>query len=100
MLRAQDAPTERIAAHVIAVPPAKDSTAVDVLATAAQAAATRGAPEMAAVYLRRALAEPPVAERRAGLLHALGLAEMANREPDATEHPLPRCSSRFPASAP
>ena len=88
MLRAQDAPPERIAAHVLAVPAAKDPAAVDVLAAAAQAAAARGAPEMAAVYLRRALAEPPVAERRAGLLHALGLAEMANREPDATEHLL------------
>ena len=88
MLRAQDAPTERIAAHVLAVPAANDPAAVDALATAAQAAAGRGAPEMAAVYLRRALAEPPVAERRADVLHALGLAEMANREPDATDHLL------------
>ena len=42
---------------------------------AARTAARRGAPESAAVLLRRALAEPPPAAERPGLLLELGVAE-------------------------
>ncbi len=55
--------------------PASDSWVVERLVDAARAAARSGAPESAAVFLRRALEEPPSAADRPGLLLELGMAE-------------------------
>ena len=46
----------------------------------------RGAPEIAASYVRRALAEPPATGERAALLFLLGTAEWRAGQPDAIAH--------------
>jgi DNA-binding CsgD family transcriptional regulator len=76
----------RIAEHLLGTVPAADDWVVAQLQTAAREAAARGAPESAAVYLRRALTEPPPAEVEAGLLLELGLAEYSAGEPDWHDH--------------
>jgi DNA-binding CsgD family transcriptional regulator len=66
---------ERAAEHLLATEPAGDPSIARRLVDAARTAARRGAPESAAVLLRRALAEPPPAAQRPGLLLELGIAE-------------------------
>jgi class 3 adenylate cyclase/DNA-binding CsgD family transcriptional regulator len=77
---------ERVAAHVDLVPPARDPFVVDTLRTAGDRAIVRGAPEAAARYLRRALAEPPDEEFRVDTLLELGLAEQRVDIAAAAEH--------------
>ena len=55
---------ERAAEHLLATEPAGDASIARRLVDAARTAARRGAPESAAVLLRRALAEPPPAAER------------------------------------
>src|SRR5262249_18302538 len=55
--------------------PAGDSWVVDQLVGAARSAVASGAPEPAAVFLRRALAEPPAADEQSEVLVSLGVAE-------------------------
>ncbi|MEA2439835.1 MAG: hypothetical protein QOH76_1259 [Thermoleophilaceae bacterium] len=69
----------RIALHLLAGTPREDSWAVEVLRRAAEAALARGAPDIAATYLRRALAEPPAAADRPRVLFELGRAHLAAR---------------------
>jgi DNA-binding CsgD family transcriptional regulator len=76
----------RIAEHLLGTVPAGDDWVVAQLQTAAREAAARGAPESAAVYLRRALAEPPAPEIEAGLLLELGLAGYNAGQPDWHDH--------------
>lgn len=76
----------RIAAHLLACAPVGDPWVVERLTAAAHEAMEHGAPEIAAAYLRRALAEPPPPADRAGLLSALGTAEWRAEEPDAITH--------------
>ena len=66
---------EHAAEHLLATEPAGDRAIARRLVDAARTAARRGAPESAAVLLRRALAEPPPAAERPGLLLELGVAE-------------------------
>ena len=66
---------ERVVEHLLAADPMGDPWVVDRLREAAGRAAVTGASESAAVYLRRALAEPPGDAQRAGVLVELGLAE-------------------------
>jgi tetratricopeptide (TPR) repeat protein len=66
---------ERVAAHLLLVPPAADPEVVVTLREAAQHAGARGASDSAVAYLRRALAEPPPDTERADLLLELGSAE-------------------------
>jgi len=77
---------ERIAAHLAAAQPAGDAWAVESLATAARTALARGAPAVAAGFLRRALDEPPPPQSRANLLMELGRAEAAAGDPAAPGH--------------
>jgi DNA-binding CsgD family transcriptional regulator len=87
LLAAEDAPPERIAAHLLATEPHGDAWVAERLIAAGGAAAARAAPEAAVRFLRRALAEPPPPERRAALLLELGAAEVAAFElPAAEEH--------------
>jgi DNA-binding CsgD family transcriptional regulator/tetratricopeptide (TPR) repeat protein len=79
------AEAERVAAHLLLTPPAADSATVEVLREAANRAASRGAPDNAVAYLRRALAEPPSIER-ADLLLELGSAEGLVNGDAAVEH--------------
>src|SRR5262249_6650645 len=65
---------ERVALHLVRSEPAGSARVVDLLRAAATAASGRGAPGMAADYLRRALAEPPRPAARPAILLELGLA--------------------------
>jgi len=77
---------DRVAAHLLGTGPTGDMWAAERLAAAARDAADRGAPEVAASYLQRALAEPPAPAERPALLLRLGLAEWDAGEPDAIVH--------------
>ncbi|MGZ6669549.1 MAG: LuxR C-terminal-related transcriptional regulator [Solirubrobacteraceae bacterium] len=81
-----DGALARIAAHLLACGPAADPWVVRRLADAAREALEQGAPEIAASYARRALAEPSAEADRAALLLSLGIAEWRARQPDAIAH--------------
>ena len=72
--------------HLLASPPRSESRVVDLLRSAAQRAAARGAPDVSAHCLQRALLEPPAVEDRYGVLLELGTAEMHAGIFDAVEH--------------
>lgn len=77
LLRARDAPPERIAVHLLATTPTGESADLDALRHAATRAFDRGAPEGAIPLLRRALEEPLGDDERAELLLDLGRAQLA-----------------------
>jgi DNA-binding CsgD family transcriptional regulator len=68
---------DQVVMHVLPCEPNGDSQVVDLLRRAARRAHARGAPDVAATYLRRALTEPPSAEERVDVLVDLGFAELA-----------------------
>ena len=70
----QPGASELVAEHLLVSDPARDAWVVERLVEAARAATRSGAPESAAVYLRRALREPPAPELQPGLLLDLGMA--------------------------
>ncbi len=76
----------RVAAHLLACGPAGDGWVAQRLGDAAREARERGAPEVAAGYLRRALLEPPAAGERPALLVSLGMAEWLAGHPEAIAH--------------
>jgi hypothetical protein len=86
LLAAEGADLEQVCAHLLACGPAGSPEVVERLRTAAARALLRGAPENAAAYLRRALAETLDVGQRAGLLHELGQAEAIMRDPEAVQH--------------
>jgi DNA-binding CsgD family transcriptional regulator len=75
LLLAEDAPADRVAAHLLSAEPYGEAWVVDALRAAARQAMARGAPDAAASYLRRALAEPPAGDMRLEVLLGLGRAE-------------------------
>ena len=77
---------ERVARHLLASEPAGDAWVVEQLVEAACAAGKQGAPESEAVFLRRALAEPPPHGDRFALLLDLGMAEASAGLADWSEH--------------
>jgi DNA-binding CsgD family transcriptional regulator len=74
---------DSVAAHLVMTGPAGDAWVVQRLSAAAQNARERGAPEVAASYLRRALAEPADEQQRPSLLLHLGEAEWYTGQPTA-----------------
>jgi DNA-binding CsgD family transcriptional regulator len=74
---------DRVAAHLLATGPAGDAWVVERLSAAAEVAWERGAAEVAASYLRRALTEPAAPAQRPAILLRLGVAEWAAGEPAA-----------------
>ncbi len=64
-----------IALHLLATPPTGDHKVVAMLREAARSALAGGAPDTAALQLRRALDEPPDAADRPAVLFELGNAE-------------------------
>jgi DNA-binding CsgD family transcriptional regulator len=77
---------DRVASHLLATGPAGDAWVTGRLSAAAENAKERGAPEVAATYLRRALAEPPAAAERPALMLQLGSAELYSGQPAAIAH--------------
>ena len=75
LLLARDAPVERVASHLVEAEPSRDPRKVEVLAAAAREAGERGAPDIAARLLLRALEEPPAAVQLPALRYDLGRAE-------------------------
>ena len=63
---------EQVAAHLLLAPRRGNQEAVAALRHAAETAAERGVADAAKTYLQRAMAEPPRAEDRPGLLVELG----------------------------
>jgi hypothetical protein len=60
LLASERADPERVALHLLRTDPTADPGTVDALRAAAARAGARGAPQSAAGFLRRALAEPPL----------------------------------------
>ena len=84
LLAAEGADPERVALHLLRTEPDRRATTVTALREAAARAGDRGAPQSAAAYLRRALAEPPASAAEAAELRLeLGLALAAHLQPDA-----------------
>jgi DNA-binding CsgD family transcriptional regulator len=86
LLAAEGADPDVVCAHLLVCEPTGSPEVVDRLRVAAARAVGRGAPESAAAYLRRALAETADVSLRATLLHELGLAEKVLADPAAVEH--------------
>jgi ATP/maltotriose-dependent transcriptional regulator MalT len=82
LLAGEDADPEAIALQLLPVQPGGDAWVVATLRAAARAAVSRGAPEVASRYLRRALDEPPPPGTRPELLLELGSAASRVGEPD------------------
>jgi hypothetical protein len=79
----RDGQLGQVASHLLATGPARDPWVVERLLGAAADATDRGAPDIAATYLRRALAEPPAREQRAEVLLMLGAAEYRAGAPES-----------------
>jgi DNA-binding CsgD family transcriptional regulator len=86
LLDAQLGTHERVAKHLLMTEPSADGWVVERLVGAASNARRQGAPESAAVFLRRALAEPPSPDGHPGLLLDLGMAEASAGLPSWCEH--------------
>ncbi len=88
-LRAEaGAPAAEVASHALQSWPGGDGWIVEQLVIAAAEATSQAQPERAIGLLRRALAEPPPAERHAEVLVALGVAEAATGAEDAPQRLL------------
>jgi DNA-binding CsgD family transcriptional regulator/tetratricopeptide (TPR) repeat protein len=86
VLAEQPGANERVAKHLLASEPAADAWVLERLLEAARAAERNGAPDSAAVFLRRVLEEPPPADDRSGLLLELGMAEASAGLSGWSEH--------------
>src|SRR5207244_5912776 len=73
-------------AQLLQAEPAGERWVVRALRAAAVEMRARGAAEGAALYLRRALAEPPAPDSRAEVLYELGAAELLARNRAAVDH--------------
>lgn len=74
LLAAAGTASSRVATHLLAVAPRGAHAVVASLRAAAREAMAQGAPDAAATYLSRALAEPPADAERTALRVELGLA--------------------------
>ena len=86
LLGEQPDASARVAQHLLVSEPAGDGWAVERLIEAACTAGKQGSPEAEAVFLRRALAEPPPPADRAALLLDLGMAEASAGLADWAKH--------------
>jgi DNA-binding CsgD family transcriptional regulator len=85
-LASEGASAQHIAVHLLQTDPAGDDWVVDSLRAAARTAIAAGAPDAAAAYLRRALAEGPSELLRPEVLLELGFAESYAGDPAAGAH--------------
>ena len=86
LLGDRGAPAQRVAAHLLNVPPRARASVVATLREAARRASDEGAADVARSYLERALAEPPDAHQRADVVFELGSAELRSGLPGALGH--------------
>ena len=86
ILANDDADVDAIGVHLLASEPAGERWTIDVLLKAADRALGRGVAATAAMYLRRALSEPPRAEDRLRILRRLGIVESRLGDPAGAEH--------------
>ncbi len=86
LLERRGVPPEQLVPHLLATESEGDARIVGLLRAAAASARGRGAPEVTAVCLRRALAEPPQSSDRLTILIELAQAlGMANKPADAAD---------------
>ena len=90
---------ERVAAQLLATVPQGDPWIVEQLRDAAGRALAKGAPEVAARSLRRALAEPPGPPHKLTLLLELATAELTRGSPQEAIAPLERALELSPDGA-
>jgi DNA-binding CsgD family transcriptional regulator len=83
LLSAEDAPAERVAAHLMESTRTGSGWAVEVLCAAAAGSLGQSRPADAVRYLRRALEEPPPRRLRAHVVFELGCAEATAGVPEA-----------------
>jgi DNA-binding CsgD family transcriptional regulator len=77
---------ERVASHLLVIPPRGDPAIAEVLQKAGRTAMQKGAAESAVAYLQRALDEPPRDQRRPEVLFELGVAELLTNGPAGAAH--------------
>ena len=87
LLSENGAEADRVAAQLIQSTPSGDAWTVELLRQGAADAAGRGAADVAARYLGRALAEPPGDDARTQLLYELGQIELTH-DPAASANVL------------
>ncbi|MFF7475037.1 AAA family ATPase [Streptomyces sp. NPDC008092] len=92
LLRREGAAVERVAAHLLSAEPSGEAWRVEALRQAARATRGRGAPEITAGYLRRALREPMSGKERGPLLLELGEDEL-QLDTGAARHRLTQASA-------
>ncbi len=85
VLAGELAPPESVAAQLLTAAAGGETWVVEALRGAARVASAHGAPESAARYLARAIAEPPAPDLRAELRVELGQAEAASGGSEAVE---------------
>jgi DNA-binding CsgD family transcriptional regulator len=81
LLADDGADPDRVAAQLLLADPAGDPEVVTILRAAADRAERRGAPEVAARYLGRALGEPACDAESGAIRHALGRARIRAGDP-------------------
>jgi hypothetical protein len=86
VLGAAGAAPTRVATHLLAGGPRGNHATVEALRTAARDAMAQGAPEAAATYRARALAEPPADADRTGVTLELGPALACARPTESRPH--------------
>jgi DNA-binding CsgD family transcriptional regulator len=86
LLAAEGAPAAELTVHLLASAAAGDPWVTGQLRQAAADARERGAPEVAAQCLERALAEPPPPAARADVLYELGAAQTFHSPASAVQH--------------
>ncbi|MEV7386836.1 AAA family ATPase [Streptomyces sp. NPDC091215] len=92
LLRREGAAGDLVAAHLLLAEPSGEAWRVEVLRQAARATRGRGAPEITAAYLRRALREPMSGKERGPLLLELGEDEL-QLDVGAARHHLTQASA-------
>ncbi|MFE2061356.1 ATP-binding protein [Streptomyces sp. NPDC059467] len=92
LLRREGAAGDLVAAHLLLAEPSGEAWRVDALRQAARATRGRGAPEVTAAYLRRALREPMSGKERGALLLELGEDEL-QLDVGAARHHLTQASA-------
>ena len=86
LLAAEGAASAEVTVHLLASAAEGDPWVAGQLRQAAADARGRGAPDVAAQCLERALAEPPDPQARAGMLYELGTAQTFHAPAEAVRH--------------